>query len=97
MSKLKIASSNHSNVVFLAQCFSQVRGQRQWEKVLHDLLTPAEQEALADRIKIVARLFQGQPQRMIARELKVSLFLVTHAAKILKQEVGGLTQLLLKG
>ncbi len=55
------------------------------ERLLLELLTPAECRDLASRWDILKLLKQGRSQRSVANELKVSLCKVTRGARILKR------------
>jgi Trp operon repressor len=59
-------------------------------RLLSDLLTPAEIEALGERWQIVQRLAGGQSQREVAAELGVSITTVSRGSRQLKYGVGGI-------
>ena len=59
-------------------------------RLLSDLLTPAEIEALGERWQIVQRLAAGQSQREVAAELGVSITTVSRGSRQLKYGVGGI-------
>ena len=59
-------------------------------RLLSDLLTPAEIEALGERWQIVQRLTAGQSQREVAAELGVSITTVSRGSRQLKYGVGGI-------
>jgi TrpR family transcriptional regulator, trp operon repressor len=66
------------------------------EALLHDLLTPEEYRELTNRWQIVKRLWRGQAQREISRDLKVGLTTVTRGVHALENSEGGFNQLLEK-
>lgn len=55
----------------------------------HDLCTPAELQALADRWAVVALLRQGVPYREINKQTGVSVTTVGRVARYLTQGNGG--------
>lgn len=63
---------------------------------LSEILTPAEISTLAKRWQILKMLNQGISQRIIAKELNVSLCKVTRGARILK-DLNSISQKLIKG
>lgn len=54
------------------------------EDFLAGILTPKEINELSQRLEIVKRLKQGQPQRQIADELKVGIATVTRGSRELQ-------------
>ncbi len=69
-------------------------------KLLHDflldLLTPAEYEEIVTRWQIVKRLAKGEPQRTIARDLKIGIATVTRGSRELIDPNGGFHQMVKK-
>ena len=65
-------------------------------KFLEEILTPSEVSTLTKRWRIMKLLSQGVSQRVIARDLNVSLCKVTRGAKILKDE-NSVSRNLIKG
>lgn len=55
----------------------------------HDLCTPAELEALADRWRVARMLDVGKPYRTIAEETGVSVTTVTRVARCMREGTGG--------
>ena len=56
---------------------------------LNDLLTPQEYEEIQTRWQIVKRLAKGEPQRTIARDLKIGIATVTRGSRALTDKNGG--------
>ncbi len=61
------------------------------ERFLHDLLTPAEIQALTERWAIVRMLAAGMTQREVALALDVSVTTVTRGNRQLQHGAGGFT------
>lgn len=73
----------------LLRMLAQPRGIQDWDKLLHDLLTPKERESLAERWQIVRLLAEGMPQREIAERLGVSISKITRGSRVLQEGKGG--------
>ena len=58
-------------------------------RLLSDLLTPQETEALTERWLIAERLSRGESQRVVADALGVSITTVSRGARSLKYGSGG--------
>lgn len=61
------------------------------EDFLQDMLTPAEINSIAERLRVVKLLMQGDSQRLVAKKLKCSISTVTRGNRILqfgKQSIG---------
>lgn len=58
------------------------------ERVLEDLITPAEIHDIDERIKIFKALLKGDSQRKVAEKLKVSVTKVTRGAHVLQYGTG---------
>lgn len=58
-------------------------------RLLSDLLTPQELEALAERWWIAERLSRGEAQRAVSEALQVSITTVSRGARSLKYGAGG--------
>ena len=79
----------------LVQLLVRVHDEQQMDELLRLLLTPNEQESLADRYCIVqALLYSGKPQRQIAKDLQVSIAKVTAGSNGLKHVGRSVRQLL---
>lgn len=63
---------------------------------LLDILTPAEYKEMMIRWQIVKRLAKGEPQRTIAKELKIGIATVTRGSRELTDKNGGFAQVLKK-
>ena len=56
------------------------------KKFLQEILTPAEYHDLSMRWALMERLLEGDTQRQIAADLRISLCKITRGAKILKKQ-----------
>lgn len=61
---------------------------------LVDLLTPREHDDIVVRWQIVKRLYEGMPQREIAKDLGVSIATITRGSRELLDEKGGFKKVL---
>ena len=59
---------------------------RRTEKLLAEILTPAERSDLALRWKLLQRLVEGASHRQISRELGISPCKITRGSRILKEK-----------
>ncbi len=66
------------------------------QEFLLDILTPAEYKEMMIRWQIVKRLDKGEPQRTIAKELKIGIATVTRGSRELADKNGGFAQVLKK-
>lgn len=78
----------------LAHLLAQTSDPRLVEAVLTALLTPAEAKDLSARWELVKRLDQGETQRGIAKELRLSLCKITRGSRELKKPESALKALL---
>ncbi|GAA0827353.1 MULTISPECIES: Trp family transcriptional regulator [Marinomonas] len=69
----------------LIQFLSEVDDAAELEKRLTVLLTPNEISEMARRLKIIALLDDGVPQRDIAKQLGVGIATVTRGSRALKE------------
>jgi len=69
----------------LIQFLSEVDDAAELEKRLTVLLTPNEISEMARRLKIIALLDEGVPQRDIAKQLGVGIATVTRGSRALKE------------
>ncbi|MEL0635552.1 MULTISPECIES: Trp family transcriptional regulator [Marinomonas] len=69
----------------LIQFLSEVDDAAALEKRLTVLLTPNEISEMARRLKIIALLDEGVPQRDIAKQLGVGIATVTRGSRALKE------------
>lgn len=60
------------------------------EWVLMDILTPAEIDEIADRLRILTMLESGKSQRDIASELGISVTTVSRGNRVLQYENKGI-------
>lgn len=63
---------------------------------LTDILTPAEQQALALRWQIVKKLNKGETHRSVAGDLGLGISTVTRGSRELRNKNGGFHQMLKK-
>ena len=78
----------------LAQLLARIEDPALVEAVLAALLTPTEARDLSARWELVKRLDQGEPQRLIAKELRLSLCKITRGSRELKKPQSALKALL---
>ncbi|GGN39381.1 MULTISPECIES: Trp family transcriptional regulator [Marinomonas] len=69
----------------LVQFLSEVDDKLVLEKRLKVLLTPNEINEMVSRLKIIALLDEGVPQRDIAKQLGVGIATVTRGSRALKE------------
>ena len=75
----------------LCQAILTLRSVDECRDFLHDLCTPAELQALADRWAVVGLLRQGMPYREIQRVTGVSVTTIGRVARCLAAGSGGYT------
>lgn len=63
---------------------------KELQQILEDLLTPAEVKDIEERIAIVEHLLMGEPQRTVAKKLKVSISKVSRGSLLLHTGKGAL-------
>jgi TrpR-related protein YerC/YecD len=73
----------------LTQALAQTKSADAIGKLLSDLCTPAELEALADRWAVALALQTGASYRTINAQTGVSLTTITRVARYLKQKDSG--------
>ncbi|PJE55965.1 Trp family transcriptional regulator [Marinomonas sp. BSi20584] len=69
----------------LVQFLTEVDDKSVLEKRLKVLLTPNEINEMVSRLKIIALLDEGVPQRDIAKQLGVGIATVTRGSRALKE------------
>lgn len=69
----------------LVQFLTEVDDESVLEKRLKVLLTPNEISEMMSRLKIIALLDEGVPQRDIAKQLGVGIATVTRGSRALKE------------
>ena len=72
------------------------KDKKMFESLLCDLLTPAEQTEITKRWQVVKRLAQGEPQRLIAKDLKIGIATVTRGSRALSNKNGGFVKMVKK-
>ena len=75
-----------ANIMNICQAFKEINSQEEIYHFLAEILTDAEIETLSKRWQILKMLYDGTPQREIAKELHVSLCKITRGASILKKQ-----------
>ncbi len=73
----------------LAEAFAALDEPRQVAAFLHDLCTPAELEAMADRWRVVPLLLEGIPYREIHQRTGVSVTTIGRVARTIEYGKGG--------
>jgi len=73
----------------VTEVLASVDSEKELERLLEDLLTPAELEDIDERIKIFKGLLKGLSQRKVAEQLGVSVAKVTRGAHALQYGTGG--------
>lgn len=73
----------------LAHAFLKMRTAAEVQRLLVDLCTPAELEALTDRWRVVPHLLQAEPYREIHEHTAVSVTTIGRVARCLLAGAGG--------
>lgn len=84
------------HIVEIAEFISSCKTQDEIYNALSELLTESELQTLSKRWRILKKLFRGDTQREIAKELGVSLCKVTRGSKIIKDTKSIISQYLIK-
>lgn len=74
----------------IAAILSLAVDEKELQDILEDLLTPAEAKDLEERIAIVQHLLMGEPQRTVAKKLKVSISKVSRGSQLIQYGKGAL-------
>lgn len=81
----------------LVEVFSRIYGERKiLNEFLIDILTPREFEDLALRWQIVKRLYSGETQRSVAKDLGLGIATVSRGSRELRNKSGGFSLVLKK-
>jgi TrpR family trp operon transcriptional repressor len=81
----------------LLEVFSKAsRDKKLLKDFLLDIFTPSEYREIVARWQIVRRLEKGEPQRSIARDLKIGIATVTRGSRELADPSGGFAQMVKK-
>ncbi len=72
------------------------KNRENFKALVEDLLTPAEYSEIVTRLQIVKRLAKGEPQRAIARDLKIGIATVTRGSRELANPNGGFAKIVNK-
>jgi TrpR family transcriptional regulator, trp operon repressor len=72
------------NLEELIEIFANTTDKRTMRKLFEELFSSNEITDIAKRWYIMKELYQGKPQRRIAKEMEVSLCKITRGSKILK-------------
>ena len=75
----------------IAQILIRSKNEIEMGKLLEDLLTPAELDDVAERIRIVEALLKGMSQRMVAKQLGVSVSKTTRGSQLIQYGTGTLS------
>lgn len=73
------------NTMSVAELFASVNKTEVMQRLLEEILTPAELRDMSLRWQLLERLYAGESQRKIAEDLRVSLCKITRGSRILKQ------------
>ncbi len=73
----------------LCTLIAETDSSKKAEKLLEDILTESELRDVSKRLQIVKRLYKGETQRKIAKDLGVSLCKVTRGSHEIKYGHGG--------
>lgn len=76
-------------ILRLCEALLAMRTPGEMRALLEDLTTPAELEALADRLRVAEALAAGLPYRDIHDETGVSVTTVTRVSRCVRQGTGG--------
>ncbi len=68
----------------LCRLLLQAKDATELERLLEDLLTPQEREALAERWQIIQALAEGRTHREIAKSLKTSVATVGRGSRVVQ-------------
>ncbi|MFA6775436.1 MAG: Trp family transcriptional regulator [Sphaerochaetaceae bacterium] len=68
----------------LIRLFAKTTNENEMYKLFDELFTTAEQKDFALRWNLMKELYQGTPQRDIAKKYHISLCKITRGSKILK-------------
>lgn len=74
----------------IAQILIRSKNELEMGKLLEDILTPAELDDVAERIRIVEALLNGMSQRMVAKQLGVSVSKATRGSQLIQYGTGAL-------
>lgn len=84
------------NVKELAKVLAGIKDPSLAEDFLNNILTPSELEDVSMRLQIFKSLFNGMPQRKIAKTLGVSLGTIAHGSREMKYGKKGIHKVLSK-
>ncbi len=80
----------------LYRLFSSIRDQKDAERLLRDLLSPAEINYIAKRWQIMRSVAAGVSHRTIAKAARTSIAKVSRCARVMRYENGALAARLKK-
>lgn len=81
----------------LVEVFSKIfRDKKLMKEFLIDILTPREFEDLALRWQIVKKLYSGETQRSVAKDLGLGIATVSRGSRELRDKNGGFSLVLKK-
>ena len=73
------------NLDELIDIFNQTTDKKKTRALFEELFTGAELKDISKRWYLMKELYQGKPQRKIAKEMEISLCKITRGSKILKK------------
>ena len=82
------------NLKELAEILAGLNDASQLERLMEEILTPSEVDALVLRWELLKLLHKGIPQREIARILGISLCKITRGSRELKKDSSAIKEIL---
>ena len=74
------------NLEELVDIFTTSNDKKKTRKLFEELLTSAELTDISKRWYLMKELYQGKPQRTIAKEMEISLCKITRGSRVLKKD-----------
>ncbi|WP_338637076.1 Trp family transcriptional regulator [Spirobacillus cienkowskii] len=81
----RIKTSTREITVFLKELSKKNLSHEEYEEILKVFLTPAELDAIAQRLQIVNLIIKGVTQREISEKLGVGVATVTRGSRMLQE------------
>ncbi len=72
------------NLDEIIDIFNRTTDKKKMRSLFQELFTDAELKDISKRWFLMKELYQGKPQRKIAKEMEISLCKITRGSKILK-------------
>ena len=80
----------------LYELIAALKGTKETELLLTDMLTPQELDTIAERWQEIQLLAKGLPQRTIAEKLGISISKITRGSRVLQHGNGAFVKMLKK-